>query len=90
MAVNRIEPHVLTYHDEDGDTLEIHLSFATPADGLYFETYHMYLTGHNGRTTTIDVRRDAVETIVASLTAWLETGSLEIPGQQTPARSEPK
>ena len=85
--VNRIERDRLTHHDDTGRTFRIET--AQPWPGLVFSAEDGTSGGRLVTPTSfaqVGVRRDAVETVVASLQAWLATGSLEI--EVGPADSE--
>jgi hypothetical protein len=72
MSVNRIEPHLLTLHSQDGDkTLEIE---------VVGETISFRVTNNIGQPTATEIEgvtKDQVKTIEASLYCWANHGTLD-------------
>lgn len=76
MSVNLLKEDRLVYHDIAGDTCEISLLDADDTDEedcLSLKAIEL----DTGYRITVDVDRDAVETLRDSLTCWLETGKLK-------------
>ncbi len=79
MAVNRIEPGRLTYHDKNGDSLYIETSVNNLEQNLSSNQLMFTCESLNDDNhVSVLATHDAVETIIESLKTWLETGSLEI------------
>lgn len=81
MAVNRIEPNVLTLHDDKGNTFQI---VTSKEDSLIGDNSIKFKILDSAETLfwECEAKKDQVCTIVNALSYWVESGRLDFQDKQ--------